>query len=179
SICWRKKQIMGDLIYVGPDAEDLVRLDARVQHPEIRFVVNRLSHRRTAASRTSCNVHGAKDSCDWTRTCARGIDKSLVNDTNIVAQHHGHGRCSFLGLRSWSAVQWVRHRRRRADRAPGRCRAGGGLLGGKDPTGRFLIRDGRTRYPSYNKRTSRPARRPSPPPARSLLGILLLGASPD
>src|SRR5262249_8264044 len=26
--------------------------------------------------------------------------------------------------------------RRRADRAPGRCRAGGGLLGGKDPTGR-------------------------------------------
>src|SRR5262245_25429101 len=30
-----------------------------------------------------------------------------------------------------------RHRSRRADRAPGRCRAGGGLLGGKDPTGRF------------------------------------------
>ena len=30
---------------------------------------------------------------------------------------------------------------RRADRAPGRCRAGGGLLGGKDPTGRFSYRD--------------------------------------
>src|ERR1041384_637302 len=29
------------------------------------------------------------------------------------------------------------HRSRRADRAPGRCRAGGGLLGGKDSTGRF------------------------------------------
>lgn len=29
---------------------------------------------------------------------------------------------------------------RRADLAPGRCRAGGGLLGGKDPTGRFLPR---------------------------------------
>src|SRR5262245_19149025 len=28
---------------------------------------------------------------------------------------------------------------RRADRAPGRCRAGGGLLGGKDPAGRFLL----------------------------------------
>src|SRR5262245_32019669 len=27
----------------------------------------------------------------------------------------------------------MRHRIRRADRAPGRCRAGGGLLGGKDP----------------------------------------------
>ena len=26
-----------------------------------------------------------------------------------------------------------------ADRAPGRCRAGGGLLGGKDPTGRFFV----------------------------------------
>jgi len=26
---------------------------------------------------------------------------------------------------------------RRADRAPERCPAGGGLLGGKDPTGRF------------------------------------------
>src|SRR5713226_726814 len=39
----------------------------------------------------------------------------------------------------------MRHRSRRADRAPGRCRAGevfeaapyGALLGGKDPTGRF------------------------------------------
>src|SRR5882672_7472008 len=31
-----------------------------------------------------------------------------------------------------------RHRFRRADRAPGRCRAGGGLLGGKDPAGRFI-----------------------------------------
>src|SRR5260370_29278611 len=29
------------------------------------------------------------------------------------------------------------YRLRRADRAPGRCRAGRGLLGGKDPTGRF------------------------------------------
>src|SRR5271157_2878199 len=27
---------------------------------------------------------------------------------------------------------------RRADRSPERCRAGGGLLGGKDPAGRFL-----------------------------------------
>src|SRR5262245_34644203 len=32
-----------------------------------------------------------------------------------------------------------RHRCRRADRAPGRCRAGGGLLGGKDPAGRLSI----------------------------------------
>src|SRR5436190_1643495 len=31
------------------------------------------------------------------------------------------------------------HRSRRADRAPGRCRAGGGLLGGKDPTGRLSL----------------------------------------
>jgi hypothetical protein len=38
---------------------------------------------------------------------------------------------------------------RRADRAPGRCRAGGGLLGGKDLAGRFLIRDGRTYDPFY------------------------------
>jgi hypothetical protein len=28
---------------------------------------------------------------------------------------------------------------RRADRAPERCRAGGGLLGGKDPAGRFAL----------------------------------------
>src|SRR5262245_23321619 len=32
----------------------------------------------------------------------------------------------------------VGHRSRRADRAPGRCRAGGGLLGGKGPAGRFV-----------------------------------------
>src|SRR4051794_10167441 len=31
---------------------------------------------------------------------------------------------------------------RRADRAQGRCRAGGGLLGGKDPTGRFAFLEG-------------------------------------
>ena len=28
---------------------------------------------------------------------------------------------------------------RRADRSPERCRAGGGLLGGKDPAGRFAF----------------------------------------
>src|SRR5262249_33687645 len=35
------------------------------------------------------------------------------------------------------------HVLRRADRAPGRCRAGGGLLGGKPP-GRLVCRAGRT-----------------------------------
>src|SRR5262249_43439711 len=33
----------------------------------------------------------------------------------------------------------MEHRPRRADRAPGRCWAGGGLLGGKDPAGRFFL----------------------------------------
>ena len=31
------------------------------------------------------------------------------------------------------------HRRGRTDRAPERCRAGGGLLGGKDPAGHFAL----------------------------------------
>ena len=39
-------------------------------------------------------------------------------------------------FRGWSAIEW-RDIVPGADRAPGRCRAGGGLLGGKDPTGRF------------------------------------------
>src|SRR6266508_2105780 len=34
-----------------------------------------------------------------------------------------------------SALSCEGHHSRRANRAPGRCRAGGGLLGGKDPTG--------------------------------------------
>jgi len=40
-------------------------------------------------------------------------------------------------LRRRSAVT-IKNTTRRADRAPGRCRAGGGLLRGKDPTGRFF-----------------------------------------
>src|SRR5262245_42289337 len=50
-----------------------------------------------------------------------------------------HVSCS--GRRS--AVPWGRQRRRRADRAPGRCRAGGGLLGGKDPPAAWFIRPSR------------------------------------
>src|SRR5829696_9895552 len=38
-----------------------------------------------------------------------------------------------VGLRNGGAVT-----SRRADRAPGWCRAGGGLLGGKGPAGRFV-----------------------------------------
>src|SRR5262249_40021560 len=37
---------------------------------------------------------------------------------------------------------------RRADRALRWCRAGGGLLGGKDPAGRFSTLDGQTHAPS-------------------------------
>src|SRR5262245_45967586 len=41
-------------------------------------------------------------------------------------------------LLSLGLLRMEGHRGRRADRAPGRCRAGGGLLGGKDPAGRLL-----------------------------------------
>src|SRR5262249_23752095 len=41
-----------------------------------------------------------------------------------------------LGRGRQSAVQGGGQQSRRADWTPGRCRAGGGLLGGKGPTGR-------------------------------------------
>lgn len=37
-----------------------------------------------------------------------------------------------------------RHPSRRADLAPGPCLVGGGLLGGKDPSGRLLTKDFQT-----------------------------------
>jgi hypothetical protein len=42
-------------------------------------------------------------------------------------------------FREWPAVQWRRRRSWRADQAPGWCRAGGGLLRGKGPTGRLFL----------------------------------------
>ncbi len=51
-----------------------------------------------------------------------------------------------------SAVSSEGHPSRRADRAPGRCRADGGLLGGKDPTGRFVSSSGKT---DSNRRSRR------------------------
>src|SRR5262245_23920574 len=47
-----------------------------------------------------------------------------------------HGKSPLGGLVCDTMVE---HRGRRADRAPGRCRAGGSSLGGKDPTGRFAL----------------------------------------
>src|SRR5262249_60088204 len=38
---------------------------------------------------------------------------------------------------NWPAIDSKGQHPKRADRAPRRCRAGGGLLGGKDPAGRL------------------------------------------
>src|SRR5262249_22925421 len=54
----------------------------------------------------------------------------------------------------------------RADRAPGRCRAGGGLLGGKDPARRFSS-------PDRLRETPRPASYASLPEFRSSLFLLI------
>src|SRR5262249_62342091 len=54
---------------------------------------------------------------------------------------------------------------RRADRALRRCRAGGGLLGGKEPARRFSTPDGRTHDPSPPFFSGIFAR--APPPGRA------------
>src|SRR5262249_26056793 len=48
----------------------------------------------------------------------------------------GHGKSP--ASEGWSAVHWEEQRSGRADRAPGRCRAGGGVLGGTTPPAAFV-----------------------------------------
>src|SRR5262249_58348122 len=89
----------------------------------------------------------------------RGVRRSSRSRNNMVG--------SFAGR---SAREWRRQRRRRADRAPGRCRAGGGLLGGKDPAGRLRFgsqspRAGRGCTPLIQRGTFRLRVLPFGPPA--------------
>src|SRR5262245_7621245 len=71
------------------------------------------------------------------RLSARRPPVAEGRDWNESSKERNHMGISFAMV-VCSRLQWERQRIRRADRAPGRCRAGGGLLGGKDPPAAFV-----------------------------------------
>src|SRR5215217_3507962 len=87
----------------------------------------KLSTRRSSRSSTESRATGAL------RRVGRRVVEVEVRD--LMKARIG------MGISPVVCVRMERYRVRRADRAPGRWRAGGGLLGGKDPTGRLRFLD--------------------------------------